>query len=272
MATVLDEIIAGVREDLEQRRAQTPLPQIEERLTLVAPALDPLPAFRAAPGVAVIAEVKRRSPSKGALADIPEPAALAAAYAAGGASAVSVLTERRRFGGSLDDLDAVRAAVRVPVLRKDFVVEPYQVTEARAHGADLVLLMASVLDDSRLRDLHDQVTGLGMTPLVEIHDAHELGRAVALGARLVGVNARNLKTLDVDQRVVTDLLPQLPDDVVTVAESGVAGAADIATYVRAGAHAVLVGEALVTDGAPTETVRDFITAAQQARSVAATGE
>jgi indole-3-glycerol phosphate synthase len=266
VSTVLDDIISGVREDLERRRAQTPLSELEARVAAAAPALDPVPAFRAAPGVAVIAEVKRASPSRGALAAIPEPGALAAAYAAGGASAISVLTEERRFGGSLADLDAVRAAVQVPVLRKDFMVDPYQLTEARAHGADLILLIVAGLDDALLRDLYAQALGLGMTPLVEVHDAAELDRALALEPTLVGVNARNLKTLDVDPRTVTDLLPRIPTGVVAVAESGVSGPGDVATYVRAGAGAVLVGEALVTGGRPTEAVREFIEAAAAVRS------
>ncbi|HEU5144455.1 MAG TPA: indole-3-glycerol phosphate synthase TrpC [Dermatophilaceae bacterium] len=266
MPTVLDEIIAGAREDLELRRASTPLTLLEERVAVAPPALDPIPSFRAARGVAVIAEVKRASPSKGSLAAIPEPGVLASAYAAGGASAISVLTEERRFGGSLADLDAVRAAVRVPVLRKDFMVDPYQLTEARAHGADLILLIVAGLDDALMRDLHDQARELGLTALVEVHDAAELDRALALRPSLVGVNARNLKTLEVDPQTVTDLLPRIPDGVVAVAESGVTGPGDVASYVRAGAGAVLVGEALVTGGRPTEAVREFIEAAVAARS------
>lgn len=261
MTSVLDSIIDGVREDLGVRRAALPAARLEASLADVAPAIDPLPAFRAAPGVAVIAEVKRRSPSKGDLADIPDPAALAAAYELGGASAISVLTERRRFSGSLDDLDAVRATVRVPVLRKDFTVDPYQVVEARAHGADLVLLIVAALDDALLRDLHVQVRELGMTPLVEVHAPGELDRAMAVDPVLVGVNARNLRTLEVDPRTVHDLLPRIPDDVVGVAESGVTGPGDVAAYVRSGARAVLVGEALVTGGRPTESVREFVAAA-----------
>ena len=264
MPTVLDGIISGVREDLGRRRAALPLAELEGRLATVGPALDPMPGIRSAEGVAVIAEVKRSSPSKGALAEIPEPGRLARSYAAGGASAVSVLTEERRFAGSLADLDEVRASVRIPLLRKDFMVDPYQVVEARAHGADLVLLMASALDDTLLRDLHDQATDLGMTPLVEVHDAEELERALALGAALVGVNARNLKTLEVDPQVVARILPQLPGDVVSVAESGVAGPSDVVDYVRSGARAVLVGEALVTGGAPSDAVRRFIEAARDA--------
>lgn len=266
MPTVLDDIIRGVREDLEARRAALSSARLEATLADVPAPLDPLPAFRAAPGVAIIAEVKRRSPSKGHLAEIPEPATLAGAYEAGGASAVSVLTEQRRFSGSIEDLDTVRRAVSIPVLRKDFMVDPYQVTEARAHGADLILLIVAGLDDALLRDLHAQALELGMTPLVEVHAPDELDRAMALDPRLVGVNARNLKTLDVDPTVVRDLLPRVPEDVIAVAESGVTGPGDVADYVRAGAGAVLVGEALVTGGRPTEAVREFIAAAAAVRS------
>ena len=269
MATVLDGIISGVREDLGRRRSATPLAELERRVADAAPALDPLPGFRAAPGVAVIAEVKRSSPSKGALAQIPEPGRLASAYAAGGAAAISVLTEERRFGGTLADLDEVRRSVRTPLLRKDFMVEAYQVTEARAHGADLVLLIVAALDDAQLRDLGQQARELGMTCLVEVHDAAELDRALAADAVLVGVNARNLKTLEVDPRTVTDLLPRIPSGVLAVAESGVAGPDDVAAYVRAGADAVLVGEALVKDGDPEAAVRSFMDAAAAARTAGA---
>jgi indole-3-glycerol phosphate synthase len=269
--TVLDGIISGVREDLGRRRAALPIADLEARLSSVAPALDPMPGFRSAEGVAVIAEVKRASPSKGALADIPEPGDLARSYAAGGASAISVLTEERRFSGSLRDLDEVRAAVPTPVLRKDFMVDPYQLTEARAHGADLILLIVAALDDALMRDLHDQARELGMTALVEVHDAAELDRALALAPVLVGVNARNLKTLEVDPRTVTDLLPRVPDGVVGVAESGVGAPSDVAAYVRAGAGAVLVGEALVRDGAPEAAIRGFIDAATAVRASARPG-
>ncbi|WP_374968917.1 indole-3-glycerol phosphate synthase TrpC [Terrabacter sp. BE26] len=270
MPTVLDGIISGVREDLGRRRAALPPSELEARLSEVAPAIDPMPGIRSAEGVAVIAEVKRSSPSKGALAEIPEPGVLARSYAAGGASAISVLTEERRFSGSLADLDEVRAAVRTPVLRKDFMVDAYQVTEARAHGADLILLIVAALDDALLRDLHDQARDLGMTALVEVHDAAELDRALALDPALLGVNARNLKTLEVDPRTVTDLLPHVPAGVVGVAESGVSGPDDVAAYVRAGAGAVLVGEALVKDGAPASAIRAFIDAAAAARVSART--
>ena len=251
--SVLDDIVAGVREDLSRRQAEVPAADLRAQLLDVPPALDPMPAFRRA-GSSVIAEVKRRSPSKGDLADIPDPAALARAYQAGGAAAISVLTEQRRFGGSLDDLRAVRAAVRLPVLRKDFVVEHYQLLEARAAGADLVLLIVAALADDRLRALHDHALELGLTALVEVHDETEAERALAAGAGLVGVNARNLKTLEVDPATFGKVAPMLTD-VVRVAESGVTSVADVRRLVGEGADVVLVGEALVTGGEPEQAVR-----------------
>jgi indole-3-glycerol phosphate synthase len=218
-----------------------------------------MPAFRA-DGSSVIAEVKRRSPSKGDLADIRDPAALAEEYAAGGAAAISVLTEERRFGGSLDDLRAVRAAVDVPVLRKDFIVTPYQVWEARAHGADLVLLIVAALDQPRLVGLLERVESLGMHALVEVHDETEVLRALDAGARLVGVNARNLKTLDVDRDTFGRLAPLLPSSVTCVAESGIRGPRDLLAYAALGADAVLVGEAAVTNGDPRAAVAELVTA------------
>ena len=252
--SVLDDIVAGVRIDLARREATTPLREVRAALADVPSALDPMPHLRAA-GSSVIAEVKRSSPSKGHLADIPDPAVLAAAYARGGAAAISVLTEERRFKGSLDDLRAVRAAVDVPILRKDFVVESYQLVEGRAAGADLVLLIVAALDDDTLRRLHDEARELGMTVLVEVHDEPETERAVALGAELIGVNARNLKTLEVDNATFSRLAPLIPDDRVKVAESGVNSREDVAGFVAHGARAVLVGEALVKDGDPESGVR-----------------
>jgi indole-3-glycerol phosphate synthase len=251
--SVLDDIVAGVRVDLAEREAATSVADLRAALADVDPPRDPMPHFRA-PGSSVIAEVKRRSPSKGDLADIPDPARLATAYAAGGAAAISVLTEQRRFGGSLADLRAVRAAVDVPLLRKDFVVTSYQVLEARAAGADLVLLIVAALDDDLLRRLHDEARELGLAVLVEVHDEAETERAVALGAELVGVNARNLKTLEVHQDAFGRLAPLVPDDRVLVAESGIFSRADVERFVSEGARAVLVGEALVRDGDPQRAV------------------
>jgi indole-3-glycerol phosphate synthase len=257
--SVLDDIVAGVREDVEARQAANPLTEVQARARDARPALDALAALRV-PGVGVIAEVKRRSPSKGALAEISDPAALAAQYAAGGARVISVLTERRRFGGSHADLAAVRAAVDVPVLNKDFVVSSYQVHEARAHGADLVLLIVAALDQPVLTGLLERVESLGMTALVEVHSEAEADRALAAGASVIGVNARDLTTLSVDRSTFERIAPGLPSDVVKVAESGVRGPHDLISYAAAGADAVLVGEGLVTAGDPRQAVADLVTA------------
>lgn len=263
MPTVLDEIIAGVREDLAVRQAATPLDEVRRLAEQAPPALDAEAALRR-PGLSLIAEVKRASPSKGSLASIDDPAELAAAYEAGGATAVSVLTEQRRFSGSLADLDAVRAAVRIPVLRKDFMVTDYQVWEARAHGADIILLIVASLAQDDLVRMQHLARSLGMTALVEVHDEEEARRAVDAGASVIGVNARNLKTLDVDPDTFTRLVPLVPDTVVRVAESGVRGPADAAAYATQGADAVLVGEALVIGGNPRAAVHDLITAGANA--------
>jgi indole-3-glycerol phosphate synthase len=212
------------------------------------------------PGIGVIAEVKRASPSRGPMATIADPAALAGQYAAGGARVISVLTEQRRFNGSLADLVAVRAEVDVPVLRKDFVVSPYQVHEARAAGADLVLLIVAALEQNVLASLLDRVESLGMTALVEVHNEEEADRGLEAGAALIGVNARNLHTLEVDRSVFARLAPGLPADILRVAESGVRGPGDLLTYAGYGADAVLVGEGLVTSGDPRAAVTKLVAA------------
>lgn len=251
--SILKQIVAGVREDLAQRQQARSEADLWPLIRQAPPALDPTAAFRE-PGLSVISEVKRRSPSKGELADIPDPAALARLYAAGGADAISVLTESRRFGGSLEDLAAVRAAVATPVLRKDFIVDPYQILEARATGADLILLIVAALDDHQLRDLYQQATELGMTVLVETHAADEVERALQIGPNLIGVNARNLKTLEVDPATFGQLVRLIPDEVIKVAESGIADVDDARRYYNEGAQVVLVGESLVKHGDPTAAV------------------
>lgn len=258
-ATVLEEILAGVGEDLAARQADTTLDALKQVAARQPAALDGAAALRG-PGVAVIAEVKRCSPSKGALALIADPAGLAADYEAGGASVISVLTEQRRFGGSLGDLDLVRARVSVPVLRKDFIVSSYQVWEARAHGADLVLLIVAALEQEALVSLLERTESLGMTPLVEVHDEAELDRALAAGARVVGVNARDLRTLQIDRSVFARLAPHIPDGVLKIAESGVRGPHDLLAYAAAGADAVLVGEGVVVGGDPRHAVAELVTA------------
>jgi indole-3-glycerol phosphate synthase len=256
---VLDEILAGVREDVAAREQRVPLERVKKRAGVTPPPRDAYAALRA-PGVGVIAEVKRASPSAGQIAEIPDPAELASEYAAGGARCVSVLTEGRWFGGSLDDLAAVRAAVDVPLLRKDFVVSSYQVHEARAYGADLVLLIVAALDQNTLSGLLDRVESLGMTALVEVHDEEEADRALAAGARVIGVNARNLRTLEVDRSVFERIAPGLPNNIVKIAESGVRGPHDLIRYASAGADAVLVGEGLVTQKRPRDAVAELVTA------------
>ncbi len=260
---VLADIVAGVREDLAVREQALPLDTLKERARRMPPALDPLPLLRS-PGVSVIAEVKRASPSQGALAPIDDPADLARAYAAGGAAAISVLTEARRFGGSLADLAAVRAAVEVPVLRKDFVVSSYQLWEARAVGADMVLLMASVLDQPALECLIDRARSIGLTPLVEAHTDFEVERSLVAGAGLLGINNRDLSTLKVDLGTFARLAPLVPPGVVRVAESGVRDPHDVFELAQAGADAVLVGTSLVSGsmaGAdPAAAVADLVAA------------
>ncbi len=257
--TVLDDILVGVRADLAERQAAVPLDQVKARARTRPEAFDAMRALRR-PGVAVIAEVKRRSPSKGELAPIADPAALAREYEAGGACIISVLTEERRFGGSLDDFVAVRAAVDVPLLRKDFVVSAYQIWEARAYCADVVLLIVAALEQNALVSLVERTESLGMTALVEVHDEEEVDRALDAGARVIGVNARNLKTLEVDRSTFSRLASRIPDGIVTVAESGIRGPHDLLAYAAAGADAVLVGETLVTGGNPRQAVADLVTA------------
>ncbi|MCL2788672.1 MAG: indole-3-glycerol phosphate synthase TrpC [Micrococcales bacterium] len=259
--TVLDEILAGVREDLAARQARTPLELLKERAARQPRALDPMPALADSDAISVIAEVKRQSPSKGRLAEIPDPAALATEYEAGGAAVISVLTEGRRFGGSLEDLKAVRAAVEIPVLRKDFIVTSYQLWEARAYGADLVLLMVNALDDNALVSLVERTVSLGMTPLVEAHTKSEVARALRAGAKLIGVNTRNMRTLSVDRSTYERVAAAIPPGIVKVAESGVRGSHDVLEFARVGADAVLVGEVLATSPDPRHAVAEFVSAA-----------
>ncbi|WP_234536999.1 indole-3-glycerol phosphate synthase TrpC [Streptomyces shenzhenensis] len=258
----LDDIVRGVRADVASRRQRLPEAAVRERALARGAGRDCVPLLRGGPGVRVIAEVKRASPSRGPLAGIPDPGALAADYAAGGAAAISVLTEGRRFGGSLADLEAVRARVDVPVLRKDFVVDPYQVWEARAYGADMVLLIVAALGRAQLAEFVALALEAGLTPLVEVHDEPEAERAVAAGTTVIGVNARDLTTLEVERGTFARVAPHLPEGLVRIAESGVRGPADVAAYAHAGADAVLVGEALVTHGTPRTAVAELLAASQ----------
>lgn len=264
MPNVLETLVAGALEDAVARRIDRPYSDVERDLDRVASPLDALAFLSAGDRVKIIAEVKRASPSRGSMAAIADPAGLAADYERGGASTISVLTEGRKFLGSLADLEAVKARVGIPVLRKDFIADPYQVIEARASGADVVLLIVAALEQARLVELHTLAEELGMRVLVEAHSADEVARGLDAGARILGVNARDLTDFSLDRDLFGSLADRIPDGVVRVAESAVSGPEDVAHYRAAGADVVLVGEALVTGADPAATLASFIDAADRA--------
>ena len=253
--SALASIIEGVREDLAARRL--PMGQLQEALETAPAVRDCLP-FLVSSEVSVIAEVKRSSPSKGALASIGDPAGLAATYEEAGAQVVSVLTEQRRFGGSLADLDAVRKAIVLPILRKDFMIDEYQFYEARAHGADVVLLIVAALSKNQLEDYFHLSTELGMRSLIEVHTNDELERALDISPEIIGVNSRNLKTLEVDSRAFAELIPQIPSSIARVAESGISTREDVVFAQECGATAILVGEALVRSESPSVAINQLL--------------
>lgn len=251
---ILQEILEHKRPEVEERMRHVPLEKIE-RIARSAPA--PRALDLEVPTI-LIAEVKRRSPSKGEFVTTLDPIEQARRYEAGGASAISVLADAQYFGGSLDDLRAVREAVTVPVLCKDFILTPYQVYEARAYGADLVLLIVAALDDRTLISLQDLIRSLGMTPLVEVHDQHEMAHAVAAGATLIGINNRDLRDFSVDLLTTEYLAPFVPDDALLISESGIATQQDVQRVRAAGARGVLVGETLMRSGDPAATIRELL--------------
>ena len=253
--SVLDSIIEGVREDLAARRL--PMGQLHEALEVAPGVRDCLPQLLSEE-ISLIAEVKRSSPSKGSLATIADPAGLAAQYEKAGAHVVSVLTEQRRFGGSLADLDAVRKTVELPILRKDFMVDEYQFYEARAHGADVVLLIVAALSKNQLDDYFQLAKELGMRSLIEVHTHDELERALEISPDIIGVNSRNLKTLDVDARAFSELIPQIPSTIARVAESGISTREEVVFAHECGATAILVGEALVRSGTPSVAIDQLL--------------
>jgi indole-3-glycerol phosphate synthase len=253
--SVLSSIIEGVREDLAARRL--PMGQLQEALETAPAVRDCLPNL-ISDEISVIAEVKRSSPSKGSLAPITDPAGLAAQYEEAGAQVVSVLTEQRRFGGSLADLDAVRKAIDLPILRKDFMIDEYQFYEARAHGADVVLLIVAALSKNQLEDYFHLSTELGMRSLIEVHTNDELERALEISPEIIGVNSRNLKTLEVDARAFAELIPQIPSTIARVAESGISTREEVVFAQECGATAILVGEALVRSGSPSVAINQLL--------------
>lgn len=261
-SAILDRIVAATRDDLAERQSRVALEDLRRRAALAPAPSDFLAAVRPIAGSSarVIAEIKRASPSRGVIATGVDPVAQAQAYAAGGAAAISVLTEPHFFGGSLDDLAAVRAAVALPILRKDFLLDPYQVHEARAVGADAVLLLCSLLDDVRLAAMIALARDLGMQPLVEAHTAAEAQRAVTAGARIIGLNSRDLRTFALDPQVIRDVASLIPADRILVAESGLHSARDVAHARAWGADAVLVGEEFMRASRPAELVHELATA------------
>ena len=254
---MLSDLTAGALADAAARREFVSYAEVEAAALAQSPALNALEFLAPSEHIKVIAEVKRASPSRGDLAVIADPAALARTYADNGASTISVLTEGRKFKGTLDDLRAVRAEVSVPVLRKDFIAEKYQILEARAAGADLVLLIVAALEQELLAELNAFALSLGLTVLVETHSREELHRALAIDAKLIGVNARNLSTFELDRELFSSLVSEIPADVIKVAESAVRNATDVQHYRDAGADVVLVGEALVTSD-PAATLQSFL--------------
>jgi indole-3-glycerol phosphate synthase len=256
---VLDELFAGSIADAQTRRESVSLERVEKAALSQTPPLNALEFLAPAAQIKILAEVKRASPSRGQMADIPDPAAFAKIYAENGASAISVLTEERKFKGSLEDLIAVRENVEVPLLRKDFIANEYQILEARAAGADIILLIVAGLPQKDIERLKRFTEVLGMTAFVETHSEDELKRALDVDTRMVGINARDLSTFETDRNLFGNLVHLIPADVIKVAESAVRNADDVAHYRAAGADVALVGEALVTND-PAAMLQSFLAA------------
>jgi indole-3-glycerol phosphate synthase len=245
MPTILDKIVATKREEIRRAKSQLPEEQLRGQAAAAPPVRDFLAAVARAGPIRLIAEVKKASPSKGVIRADFDPVRIARTYQEHGASAISVLTDGPYFQGSLDDLGRIRQAVDLPLLRKDFIVDPYQVLQARAAGADAVLLIAECLEDPMLRTLYDAVVACGMTPLVELYEPENLPRVLALGARLIGVNNRDLRTFEVDLEQTLRLKRRIPEDRIVVGESGIRSRADAQRLQSAGVGAMLVGESLM---------------------------
>jgi indole-3-glycerol phosphate synthase len=245
--TILDKIVATKREEVARAKAETSESALRDRLAGAPAVRDFLAALSAGPPIRLIAEVKKASPSKGVIRADFDPVAIAGIYQQHGAACLSVLTDRPYFHGSLEYLRQVRAAVDLPVLRKDFVIDPYQVFEARAAGADAVLLIAECLDDELLERLYHTIVELGMTPLVELYEPANLARVLRLGARLVGVNNRDLRTFQTDLEHTLRMRQQIPADCIVVGESGIRSRQDAQRLEAAGVQAMLVGETLMAN-------------------------
>jgi indole-3-glycerol phosphate synthase len=253
---LLEKLFAGALEDSLLREALVSTSQLEQKISVMPAALDPWAFLYSDDTIKVIAEVKRASPSRGQLAEIPNPSALALSYETGGAGAISVLTEQHGFKGSMKDLDSVRKAVQIPVLRKDFISTEYQVLESRAHGADMVLLIVAGLEPKRIVQLKRLIEDVGMAALVETHNAQEILFASEANAKYIGINARDLQTFETDPDLFSNLVHLAPASSLRIAESAIRSVSDVEAYANSGADAVLVGEALVT-GEPVSLLREF---------------
>lgn len=259
---VFDSVISDIQVELAHREQRVSLAEMKRRAERAPAPKDALGALRGPGAVTITAEIKRRTPGSGYIAAIPDAAKLARKYVDGGAAMVACITENRHFDGSLFDLQAVRREVDVPVLRKDFIISPYQIHESRAYGADMVFLLASLLDQDHLRGFIERIESLGMSALVEVESRLEVFRALDAGAKAIGVNARNLNTLTVDRSNFYQIVDVIPSDVVAVAESGVRSPRDVFAYAQAGADSVLVGKSLVTASDPQSLVAEMVSAAQ----------
>ncbi len=254
--TILDKILAHKIEENAGCKQQRPMSKLLEMIAVMAPAVDFASALRK-DTVALIAEVKKASPSKGVLVEHFDPVEIATTYAQNGAAAISVLADEKFFQGNMRYIKQIRQAINLPLLCKEFVIDPYQIYEARAFGADAVLLIAAALEDGQMQELHHLIIQLGMHPLVEVHNEAELARVLKLEAKLIGINNRDLKTFHVDMNTTARLAGQVPDDVTLVAESGISSAEDVRKMGEIGAHAVLVGESLVKSEDMAATVRAY---------------
>lgn len=264
--SILEEIVRRKREEVAARRASTPATELLAHAKDAPPPRDFLAALRDRPNVAIIAEIKRASPAAGAIWEGADILAIAHAYAEHGAACVSVLTDGPFFGGSLLDLRAVRGAIALPCLRKDFLIDAYQLPEARAAGADAVLLIAEILDDARLRGFREEAEALGMAALVECYNEANVERVVRSGATLIGVNNRNLHTFETQLKQTLDLAPRVPADRLLVSESGIRVRQQVEQLAEAGVHAILVGESLMRSGDLAGSLAELAhVAKQQAR-------
>ena len=260
MSTILDTIVQDKKRELAEAQIKTPLKTLQARVANLPPVRDFAGALTAAPqkSLRIIAEVKKASPSKGIICQQFDPVAIARAYRDGGAAAVSVLTEKNYFQGSLEYLPAIKDAIPLPVLRKDFIFDPYQVYESRAHGADAILLIAVMLTEELLAELVELSRALSLFQLVEVHDRQDLHKALAAGVEIIGINNRNLKTFDTDIRTTVELLPEIPEDKIVVSESGISSRHELKQLADAGVDAFLIGETLMKEQNPGSKLRELI--------------